>query len=169
MRTEERALCRSHSLVARPGRETTAFTRDRMTERFVVVVQTPRRYQASFPCSPIGARQARCAITSFAKARLSGRDLTDFEGAIGEVLANAVEHGGGTEIGVECYLDAERVVAEIQDHGAGFLPPPAIRVPTGGAPRGYGLFIMHRLLDEVEYLDNGCRLRLVKAPSKKSG
>jgi anti-sigma regulatory factor (Ser/Thr protein kinase) len=116
----------------------------------------------------MGARRARCAITAFAKTWLSGRDLTDFEGAIGEVLANAVEHSGGAEISVECYVDSERVVAEIQDHGAGFLPPAAIRVPAGGAPRGYGLFIMHRLLDEVEYLDNGCKLRLVKGPSKKS-
>lgn len=131
-----------------------------------MIVHTPRRYEGSFPCSPIGARQARCALRAFAKAWLNGRDLTDFEGAVGEVLANAVEHGGGPTIAVACYFDSGRVVAEIQDHGAGFLPPAAIQAPAGGALRGYGLFIMHRLLDEVEYLDNGCRLRLVKAASK---
>jgi anti-sigma regulatory factor (Ser/Thr protein kinase) len=115
----------------------------------------------------MGARQARSAITAFARGWLRGRDLTDFEGAVGEVLANAVEHGGGPEITVRCYFDCGRVVAEIEDHGAGFLPPQAIRAPVGGAPRGYGLFIMHRLLDEVEYLDNGRKLRLVKRTSDK--
>lgn len=115
----------------------------------------------------MGARQARCAITAFARGWLRGRDLTDFEGAIGEVLANAVEHGGGPEITVECYFDSGRVVAEIEDHGAGFLPPPAVHAPVGGAPRGYGLFIMHRLLDEVEFLDSGRKLRLVKRTGEK--
>jgi len=133
-----------------------------------VIVQTSRRYEGSFQCSPIGARQARCAIKSFARTWLSGRDLSDFEAAVGEVLANAVEHGGGPMITVECYFDSGRVVAEIQDHGAGFLPPAAIEAPSGGALRGYGLFIMHRLLDEVEFLDSGCKLRLVKAASKRS-
>jgi anti-sigma regulatory factor (Ser/Thr protein kinase) len=140
-----------------------------MAERFGVIVRTPRRYEGSFPASPIGARQARCAVTAFAKVLLRGRDLTDFESAIGEVLANAVEHGGGTRITVECYVHSGRVVAEIQDYGAGFLPPEAIKPPTGGALRGYGLFIVHRLLDKVEYLDNGCRLRLVKSSSRESG
>ncbi len=98
-----------------------------------------------------------------------GRDLTDFESAVGEVLANSVEHGRGTKITVECYSDSRRVVAEIQDYGAGFLPPPTSEAPAGGAPRGYGLFIMRRLLDEVEFLDNGCKLRLIKTASKNSG
>jgi anti-sigma regulatory factor (Ser/Thr protein kinase) len=127
-----------------------------------VTVESPLGYEGSFPCSPIGARQARCALTTFAKGWLSGRELTDFEGAVGEVLANAVEHGGGPSITVKCYVDAGRVVAEIEEHGAGFLPPTAIRAPRGGALRGYGLFIVHRLLDKVEYLDNGCRIRLIK-------
>lgn len=154
--------------MAEPTRPRREFIRNRMTERLGVIVQTPRGYEGSFPCSPIGARQARCAITAFAKGWLSGRDLTDFEGAIGEVLANAVEHGRGSKISVECYADSDRVVAEIRDYGHGFLPPAAVRVPTGAALRGYGLFIVHRLLDEVEYLDNGSRLRLVKRLSRKA-
>lgn len=133
-----------------------------------MIVRRPRGYEGSFPCSPIGARQARCAIKAFAQSWLSGRDLTDFEGAIGEVLANAVEHGRGLKIGVECYADSDRVVAEIRDYGGGFLPPAPVRAPTGGALRGYGLFIVHRLLDEVEYLDNGSRLRLIKRLDGKS-
>ncbi|HEY6327537.1 MAG TPA: ATP-binding protein [Candidatus Cybelea sp.] len=128
-----------------------------------------RRYQKSFPCSPIGARQARCAVRTFAATWLSGRDLNDFEAAVGEVLANAVEHSRGEAIAVECYFDSGKVIAEIQDRGRGFPAPAAIVAPAGGALRGYGLFIVHCLLDKVEYLDGGRTLRLVKAaPSSES-
>jgi len=121
-----------------------------------------RRYKGSFPCSPIGARQARCAVRTFVNSWLSGRDLHDFEAAIGEVLANAVEHSRGESICVECYFDSGEVIAEIQDRGCGFHAPAAIAAPAGGALRGYGLFIVHCLLDKVEYLDGGRTLRLVK-------
>jgi len=142
--------------------------RHSLAEKLDVTVHAPQRYQATFPSSPIGARQARCAVTAFAKAWLRGRDLNDFEAAVGEVLANAVEHGGGDRVSIECYFDSGKVVAEIRDSGGGFLPPPAIRVPQGGAPRGYGLFIIHCLLDDVEFLDGGRMLRLVKSPSGES-
>ncbi len=139
-----------------------------MAEKFGVIVRAANRYRGSFPASPIGARRARCAVTTFAKAWLSGRDLNDFETAVGEVLANAVEHGGGESVTVECYFESGKVVAEIRDRGGGFLPPAAFQAPLGGAPRGYGLFIMHCLLDEVQFLDGGRTLRLVKVSSGKS-
>jgi anti-sigma regulatory factor (Ser/Thr protein kinase) len=137
-----------------------------LAEKFGVIVQAPR-YEGSFPCSPVGAREVRRAVAAFAKTWLSGRDLSDFEAAVGEVVANAAEHGGGDTITVECYLDMGRVVAEIGDRGPGFRPPAAIEPPRGAAPRGYGLFIVHRLLDEVEFLDRGRTTRLVKAPTRK--
>ncbi len=107
-------------------------------------------------------------VTAFARAWLRGRDLSDFEAAIGEVLANAVEHGGGDSVTVECYFDSGKVIAEIRDCGGGFLPPAAIEAPLRGAPRGYGLFIMHCLLDEVHFLEGGRMLRLIKASSGES-
>jgi anti-sigma regulatory factor (Ser/Thr protein kinase) len=139
-----------------------------LAEKLSVIVRAPRRYQGSFPCSPIGARQARCAVRTFVRAWLSGRDLNDFEAAIGEVLANAVEHSRGEKIAIECYFEAGKVIAEIRDRGCGFPTPAAIEAPQDGALRGYGLFIVHRLLDEVEYLDGGRMLRLVKARSESS-
>lgn len=139
-----------------------------LAEKLNVTVHAPQRYQATFPASPMGARQARCAVTTFAKTWLRGRDLSDFEAAVGEVLANAVEHGGGDHVSIECYFDSGKVVAEIRDSGGGFLPPPAIRMPRDGAPRGYGLFIMHCLLDDVQFLDGGRMLRLLKSSSSES-
>jgi len=145
------------------------FIHTSLTERLGVIVPRTSAYEGSFPCSPVGARQARCAITAFARGSLSGRDLTDFEGAIGEVLANAVEHSGGSRITVECYVDSGRVIAEIRDYGAGFLPPAAVQAPARGALRGYGLFIVNSLVDEIEYLDNGRRLRLTKRAPDEPG
>jgi anti-sigma regulatory factor (Ser/Thr protein kinase) len=106
-------------------------------------------------------------VRTFVKTWLSGRDLHDFEAAVGEVLANAVEHSRGETICVDCYFDSGTVTAEIQDRGCGFLTPATIAAPAGGALRGYGLFIVHCLLDKVEYLDGGRTLRLVKAASAR--
>ncbi len=99
----------------------------------------------------------------FVATWLRGRDLNDFEAAIGEVLANAVQHSRGERIIVQCYFDSGKIIAEIQDRGCGFSTPAAIAAPAGGAPHGYGLFIAHSLLDKVEYLDGGRTVRLVKA------
>ncbi|MBV9718473.1 MAG: ATP-binding protein [Candidatus Eremiobacteraeota bacterium] len=120
-----------------------------------------RRYRGSFPCSASGAREARREYVKFAAQRLSGRDLSDFETAIGEALANAVEHSHASTLTVTGFDDGERLVAEIRDDGRGFLPRLDIE-PVRGALRGYGLYIMHQLLDEVEFSDDGRSLRLVK-------
>jgi anti-sigma regulatory factor (Ser/Thr protein kinase) len=98
----------------------------------------------------------------FASAWLSGDNLIAFELACGEALANCVEHGGGPTLSVECWLEEGRLIAEIRHRGRGFNPPQSINPPPRGSPRGYGLFIMHEVLDAVEYLDGGTGLRLVK-------
>jgi anti-sigma regulatory factor (Ser/Thr protein kinase) len=87
----------------------------------------------------------------------------DFESAVGEALANAIHHGKCKRLNVACHFAREEVVAEIaQQNGAAFEPPATIQPPTAGAVRGYGLFIMRSVLDELEYRENGRRVRLVK-------
>lgn len=98
----------------------------------------------------------------FATTWLSGDDLIGFELASGEALANCVEHGGGPSLSVRCWFDQGRLIAEIRHEGEGFDPPDPILAPPEGAPRGYGLFIMHEVLDAVEFLEGGRGLRLVK-------
>jgi anti-sigma regulatory factor (Ser/Thr protein kinase) len=107
-------------------------------------------------------------LAAIASQWLAGDDLLDFELAVGEALANAVEHGGGGVVHVSCGYERGRVVAEIQDYGAGFgrAGPPSR--PPNGAVRGYGLFIMNRIVDEVEFMDDGRRLRLMKDAPRNS-
>jgi anti-sigma regulatory factor (Ser/Thr protein kinase) len=128
----------------------------------------PERFSGRFTCSPTGARRARKVVTQFAETWLRGEDLMHFEMACGEALANCVEHTDCRTMSVECWLDGERLMTEIRQDGNGFVPPECVAPPPQGAPRGYGLFIMHSVLDGVEFLDNGTGLRLIKSTRKRS-
>jgi anti-sigma regulatory factor (Ser/Thr protein kinase) len=123
--------------------------------------RTPQ-FSRRFPCSASGAREARKLIAGFAANWLSGEDLIGFELGAGEALANCVEHGGGPILSVDCWLDGNRLIAEIRHQGRGFKPPECVSPPPQGAPRGYGLFIMHEVVDGIEFMDGGTGLRLLK-------
>lgn len=130
------------------------------------VIQRPQ-YKGTFACTPTEARRARKAVAEFADAWLRGTDSSDFETAVGEALANAVEHGKCSYLTVDCSYAQEKLVAEIAQNGLGFQPPRAHRAPAHGADRGYGLFIMHSMLDRLEFYENGTRVRLVKRAPKR--
>ncbi|HEY1867471.1 MAG TPA: ATP-binding protein [Candidatus Cybelea sp.] len=132
----------------------------------VEVLESASRYWDGFACSPENAAKARRAVTRFASMWLARTDLWDFELAVGEVLSNVVQHGRTYWIAVHCYLDDDRLVTEIQDYGEGFTLPQRFERPPQGALRGYGLFLMHTLLDELEFLDCGRHVRLVKKLSQ---
>jgi anti-sigma regulatory factor (Ser/Thr protein kinase) len=125
------------------------------------------RFSGLFPCSPTGARRARKLVTQFAAQWLGGDDLMHFEMACGEALANCVEHADSPMMSVECWSDRERLMTEIRHNGTGFEPPSSVEAPPPGAPRGYGLFIMHSVLDGVEFLDGGTGLRLIKSTRRR--
>jgi len=125
-------------------------------------------YNETFACTPTEARRARKAVAQFAGAWLYGRDSCDFETAVGEALANAVEHGRCSWMTVDCVYTHHRLVAEIAQNGVGFQPPCERRAPAEGSPRGYGIFIMQSLLDQLEFYENGTRLRLVKRAPRRA-
>lgn len=120
------------------------------------------RFQGRFQCSADGARRARKLVINFATTWLAGDELVGLELACGEALANCVEHGGGPILAVDCWCADESLTVEIRHQGRGFEPPQAVQAPPRGALRGYGLFIMHQVLDEVEFLEGGRGLRLRK-------
>jgi anti-sigma regulatory factor (Ser/Thr protein kinase) len=95
-----------------------------------------------------------------------GDDLTDIESAVGEALANCAEHGSvnGSTIDVRCRYSDGMLSIEIQDGGGGFEHWTARDCPRpqSDAPRGYGTYIMRRLMDEIEYSERGTRVRMVK-------
>lgn len=77
--------------------------------------------------------------------------------ALDEVLANIIEHGGAEAARKAIDLSIEvrdgKVVACVQDWGMPFdasVPPRAIQQGVR-ARRGFGLFLIHRILDGIEY------------------
>ena len=126
------------------------------------LVRTPRRYLEYFPSSPAGARGARSDVREFIAQWLRGPEATDFESAVGEALANVAEHAGATQMTVSCVVEADAMVVEICSDGPGFTPPGQVEPPAAGALRGYGLFIMRRMVDSVEFFDEGRGVRLVR-------
>ena len=126
------------------------------------MLESVARYWDAFACSPENAVKARRAVTRFAASSLRGIDLSDLELAVGEVLSNVVQHGGSYWMAVHCYRSGDRLVTEIWNYGSGFAPPQSFDPPPAGALRGYGLYLMHTLLDELEFSDSGRHIRLVK-------
>lgn len=118
-------------------------------------------FNRAFPRAARSSALARRQVVETARQWLYGEDLADFESAVGEALSNAVHHGEGATLKIWCFLDGDAVVAEIEVSGPGFEAP-MITQPVGGPMRGYGLFLMHRLMDEVHLLDQGRCVRLVK-------
>lgn len=116
---------------------------------------------ATFP----GRFDSLAKISEFvtAAARAAGLDpaaVYQVELAVDEACSNIIDHAyGGESAGeirctVETLEDGLKVI--LQDWGKSFdpgqLPPPKLGVPIDElTPRGVGLFLMHKMMDEVHY------------------
>lgn len=97
------------------------------------------------PPNPRYAKSVRDEILRYAGTFGVARpELEEFMFAVGEALANAIEHSGtGGSIDVRCQISGSKIVATIVDSGRGFnsdeqpLSPPPLY-----AERGRGLSIM---------------------------
>jgi len=99
--------------------------------------------------------------------------LDDVESAVGEALANAVEHGkceGADGFEVWATFESDQLVIEIKDYGAGFDCERALEKanPDSCGNRGFGIFLMRELMDEVAYSERGSRIQLVKRLSERA-
>lgn len=92
----------------------------------------------------------------------------DLAVAVSEALSNAAMHGNRLDpasrvvVTVEVVPDT-RVVVEVRDSGQGF-DSTRLSDPTEPerllAPAGRGVYLMHALVDEVQYNKKGNRVRL---------
>lgn len=114
----------------------------------------------------------RCRAFSFDGSRLN----LNFRVGVTEALANAVLYGNQSDptkmVRVEVALDPRRVELQVVDQGAGFDPQ---EVPDPTIPDnlhragGRGLFLIRKLMDEVQYNERGNAVRLVllREPSRR--
>ncbi|MBD5633787.1 MAG: ATP-binding protein [Candidatus Eremiobacteraeota bacterium] len=124
-------------------------------------------FRAAYPSAANSARDARRALVAFAQtAGFDGPELQELELAIGEALANAVEHGHafGGSVEVSASFSSEVITIEIKDNGSGFKAweDPAARPRAASSPRGFGIHIMRATVDHVRFLDGGTRVVLTK-------
>lgn len=96
-------------------------------------------------------KSVRDEIVTFANNyRVARGDLDEFIFAIGEALANAIEHSGSNDvIEVRCQIEADKIIATVIDSGKGFetQPAPDAVLPDELSERGRGLPIMQRCSD----------------------
>jgi anti-sigma regulatory factor (Ser/Thr protein kinase) len=119
-----------------------------------------------FPNSRAYVGVARRSAIDFARSLgLPEPRLEELSYAIGEALANAVEHGfrERTYFAIRVWRaqDEDAVVVEVEDDGRGF-DPGALDDPDEEAARGYGITIMRAMADRVSFERNGRLVRLWK-------
>jgi anti-sigma regulatory factor (Ser/Thr protein kinase) len=124
-------------------------------------------YRATFTSDPRNVALARKSIAGFASVcGFTETEVADIRLAAGEALSNAVEHGRGARssgFSVACSYDSEALVVEVRDSGAGFPQPgEAASVEPDERGRGFGIFLMRRLMDDVIFARNGTAVRLVR-------
>ena len=112
----------------------------------------------------VGYLVERCQAFTSAGSRLT----LNFRVGMCEALANAVLYGNRRDpekrVRVEVELDTTRVEVRVVDQGNGF-DPSHVPDPTlpGNLERagGRGVFLLHKLMDQVEYRGGGNEVRMV--------
>lgn len=123
--------------------------------------------RAIYPSDIENVALARQRIAQFARTcGFTDDQISDIRLAAGEAMSNAVEHGGekpGRSFVVDCSFSNDALTIEIQDSGRTFIEPSH---GNGAGPddrgRGFGIFLMRRLMDEVSFAHEGRIVRLVR-------
>ena len=107
---------------------------------------------------------SRCHDVDFSGSKLS----LNFRVGMCEALANAVIYGNRRDpekcVRVEVEMSAVRVAVRVIDQGSGFDPrdvPDPTHPDNLERPGGRGIFLLHKLMDEVEYNERGNEVRFV--------
>jgi stage II sporulation protein AB (anti-sigma F factor) len=107
--------------------------------------------QLKIPPLPRYVRSARGALQAFGTYHhVAPRDLENLTFALGEALANAIEHAHTqNDIAVGFQIDESAVVATVCDQGCGLpdTPPVAAEMPRDLTETGRGFAIMQRCTD----------------------
>lgn len=100
------------------------------------------------------ARTVRDALIAFSSLHnVNESDVEALLFAVGEALANAIEHGApANDIDVHVEIDHDLISARVADQGLGFSKAPSALtpLPDGLSERGRGIPIMQRCADHFE-------------------
>lgn len=114
----------------------------------------PFNLHLRLPPLPRSARTGRDALLALAAFHdVASIDIESLTFALGEALANAIEHAGtDAEIDVSVTIDARTITATVRDRGSGFAGPPheTVPFPDLSAEGGRGFPIMQCCTDFFE-------------------
>ena len=108
-------------------------------------------------------------VQKFKEYNLSGDNIFDIKLCLEEVLINAVKHGNKMDpqlfVEVALSIEPDKLIMTVKDEGQGFdfenVADPTHKENLEKTS-GRGVFLVKKLMDEVEFLDNGSRIRMVK-------
>ncbi len=124
--------------------------------------ETPGEVRLSLP-SYIGyERMAMDAAAAMAKMMgFSVARVEDLRTAVSETCINAIEHGNklnaANRVDVLVRAEAQTLTVQVFDNGSGFtdaaptVPQLDEKIHHNGNPRGWGLFLIEKLVDQVEF------------------
>ncbi|MGB6432073.1 MAG: ATP-binding protein [Candidatus Acidiferrales bacterium] len=129
------------------------------------------QFETSLPAEISAISRAVDSVLQLVRrsGRASGKEF-EIEMAVREALANAILHGchGDPTKSVECgvdFNDAGGILIVVRDPGAGFdptrLPDPTLK-DNVHSEHGRGVFLIHRLMDEVTYERGGTEIHMRK-------
>lgn len=130
--------------------------------------------RVSLKCDLGAVRPMTAVVRTFLKEQhASQEEIQAAELAIVEASNNAIKYvngeGHGKEIEIEVGLGVDRLEVRVSDNTAGFEWPEKIELPTGDAENGRGLFLIHSLMDRVNYFRGRGQNFLVMIRNRSTG
>ncbi|MBN1353316.1 MAG: ATP-binding protein [Candidatus Omnitrophica bacterium] len=122
-------------------------------------------------------RKISAEIESYLKANnIEDSAIFDIRLCAEEAVKNAILHGNGGKkdkaVFISYSLEGGRFTLEVEDEGNGF-DPRMVPDPTAEdnllKGSGRGVFLIHKLMDEVKYNSRGNRIFMVKLINKNNG
>ncbi|MFH1593539.1 MAG: ATP-binding protein [Candidatus Omnitrophota bacterium] len=116
-------------------------------------------------------------VENFLKSKNANKTaIFDIRLCIEEAVKNAIIHGNRSRkdrsVFISYALDGDRFSIEIEDEGKGFNPS-KVPDPTQNEnllrEGGRGVFLIHKLMDEIKYNDRGNKTFMVKSIGKNKG
>jgi serine/threonine-protein kinase RsbW len=123
------------------------------TKKEIIELFVPSRLDYEQVAVDVAASVAR--LMGFSEDRIE-----DLKTAVDEACINAIEHGNkenaDIKVLVELIADDSRLQVDVHDQGKGIpgnIPQPDIDAKIAGkeSSRGWGLFLIQSLMDEVEF------------------
>ena len=100
-----------------------------------------------------------CAASTAKKMGFTEDRIEDLKTAVAEACLNAIEHGNkmdsSTKVGITLTVEESKLQVSVKDQGKGIdqILTPSIENKVGGKdkPRGWGIFLIKSLVNEVSF------------------